>query len=87
MENLKYSVWAIWFGSAAAILLGSGWVAGLGHVVFWSTLVAHLAEFFVKRSVMARSGGSMTHHFVQTMVYGLFHWKPLEDALAGTPED
>ena len=25
----------------------------------------------------------MGHHFVQTMIYGLFHWKPLEEGLAG----
>jgi hypothetical protein len=86
MENLKYSVWGLWLGSAAAIVLGGGWVAGLGHLLFWATLVAHLAEFFVKRSVMERSGGSMANHFLQTMIYGLFHWKPLEDALAGSPE-
>jgi hypothetical protein len=28
----------------------------------------------------------MAHHFVQTLIYGLFHWKPLEDrAKAGRP--
>ena len=87
MDNLKYAVWGLWFGAAAAIALGTGWVAGVGHFVFWATLVAHLVEFVVKRSVMSRSGGSMAYHFVQTMIYGLFHWKPLEDALEGTPED
>jgi hypothetical protein len=29
---------------------------------------------------MEAAGGSMGHHFVQTMIYGLFHWKPLEDS-------
>ena len=77
---MKQSVWVIWFGSAAAILFGSGWVATVGNFVFWVTLAAHLAEFVVKRPVMQAAGGSMGHHFVQTLIYGLFHWKPLEDA-------
>jgi hypothetical protein len=78
---MKYSVWAIWIGGAAAILLGSGWVATLGHLVFWLTLAAHVVEFLVKRPLFERAGGSMGHHFVQTLIYGLFHWKPIEDRL------
>ena len=77
---MKQGVWVIWLGSAAAILWGSGGVATAGTVVFWVTLLAHLAEFVWKRPVMQAAGGSMGHHFVQTMIYGLFHWKPLEDA-------
>ena len=50
----------------------------------WLTLAAHLVEFFVKRPVFERAGGSMGHHFVQTMIYGLFHWKPVEDRLDAT---
>ena len=79
---MKQGVWVIWIGSLAAIFLGSGWVSTAGHVAFWATLAAHVAEFFVKRSVMEAAGGSMGHHFVQTLIYGLFHWKPLEDAQA-----
>ena len=80
MENMKYSVWVLWFGAAAAVLFGSGWVPLAGHVAFWLTLIAHLAEFALKRPVMERAGGSMSAHFFQTLIYGLFHWKPLEDA-------
>jgi hypothetical protein len=83
---MKYSVWAVWLGAPAAILLGTGWVSTLGHVAFWGTLAAHLVEFVVKRPVMEAAGGSLGHHFVQTLIYGLFHWKPLEDrAKAGRP--
>ena len=78
---MKYSVWVIWIGGAAAILLGSGMVAALGNLVVWLTLAAHVAEFVVKRPLFRRAGGSMGHHFVQTLIYGLFHWKPIEDAL------
>ena len=80
---MKYSVWVIWLGGAAAIVFGSGWIQTAGHIAFWATLVAHVVEFFVKRPVMEAAGGSMGHHFVQTLIYGLFHWKPLEDAAKG----
>jgi hypothetical protein len=86
MEQFKYGVWVIWVGSALAILLGSGGVAIAGHVALWSTLAIHVVEFAVKRPVMARAGGSMAHHFLQTLIYGLFHWKPLEDALKDGPQ-
>lgn len=79
---MKYSVWAIWIGGLAAMFFGSGGVATAGHLVFWLTLVAHVVEFVVKRPLFERVGGSMGHHFVQTLIYGLFHWKPLEDGLA-----
>jgi hypothetical protein len=83
---VKQSVWVVWLGSAAAIFLGSGRVSTIGHAVFWITLAAHLVEFALKRPVMQAAGGSMAHHFVQTLIYGLFHWKPLEDrAKAGRP--
>jgi hypothetical protein len=77
----KQSVWVFWIGSLLAIVLASGWVATLGGVIFAFLFVAHLAEFFVKRDVLKRAGGSMGNHFVQTLIYGLFHWKPIEEQL------
>ena len=76
---MKQSVWIIYLGAAAAIGLGTGWVSTLGHVALWGTLAAHAVEFVVKRPVMQAAGGSTAHHFVQTLIYGLFHWKPLEE--------
>jgi hypothetical protein len=77
---MKYSVWVIWIGGAAAILFGSGWISTVGYAAVWLTLAAHLAEFAIKRPLFQRAGGSMGHHFLQTMIYGLFHWKPLEES-------
>lgn len=81
---MKRGVWVIWVGAVAAILWGSGWVSSAGYFVFWATLAAHVVEFLVKRPVMEAAGGSMLQHFVQTLIYGLFHWKPLEDAARPT---
>ncbi|MGH0033834.1 MAG: hypothetical protein ACQGVK_02260 [Myxococcota bacterium] len=77
----KQSVWAIWIGSIAAMALGSGWVATAGQWVFGLTFVAHLVEFFVNRSLFEKAEGTMGHHFVQTMIYGLFHWTPIKKQL------
>lgn len=79
---MKQSVWVLWIGSLVAMVAGSGAVATAGMWIFGITLVAHLVEFFVKRPLFERAGGSLGHHFVQTMIYGLFHWKPIEDRLA-----
>jgi hypothetical protein len=42
-------------------------------------------EFFVKKNVLEQAGGPMGGHFLQTLIYGLFHWKPLEEQQAGVP--
>ncbi len=86
LEKAKHGVWAVWVGSLAAMLFGSGWVATAGHVTFWLTLVAHTGEFFVNRSLFERAGGSMGHHFVQTLIYGLIHWLPIKQRLADPQE-
>ena len=69
------------------MLLGAGWIATIGKWTFGLLLVAHLAEFNIKRDVFKRAGGSMGHHFVQTMIYGLFHWTPIEEALGEAESD
>ena len=77
----KHGAWLIWIGSLLAIFLGSGWVVTAGHVVFWVTLVAHVVECFMNLDLFRRAGGSMTHHIVQTLIYGLFHWTPIKERL------
>jgi hypothetical protein len=78
MGNPKNSVWVLYFGCALAMLLTDGWMVTVARWALSLTFAAHLIEFVVKRDVMAKAGGSMGGHFVQTMIYGLFHWKPLE---------
>jgi hypothetical protein len=77
----KQGVWVVWIGSVAAMLFGSGWVSTTGQVLFGLVFVAHLVEFFIHRSLFERADGSMGHHFVQTMIYGLYHWTPIKKEL------
>jgi len=79
----KQGVWILWIGCLVAMFLVGGVIGTVGRVVFWLLVVVHVAEFFVKRDVFARAGGSTFHHFVQTLIYGMFHWKPLEEAQKG----
>jgi len=82
-KHSKTVVGFVWVVCLAMMLAMSGTAATIATVLFWGMAAAHLAEFFLKRGVMARAGGSMGHHFVQTMLFGVFHWKPLEDAQKG----
>ncbi len=81
MNALKHGVWVLWIGSLAAMLLGSGTVARVGALVFGLTLAAHAVEFAVNLPLFRRAGGSLGNHFVQTMIYGLFHWVPIRQRL------
>ena len=76
----KNSVWFLYIACVLAMVLSDGFLASAGRWLIIILAVVHFAEFVVKRDVMARAGGSMGNHFVQTMIYGFFHWKPLEDA-------
>ena len=82
----KPVMWVIWIASLSAMLFGAGWIATAGHLAFWLTLLAHVAEFFANRALFERAGGSMSHHFVQTLIYGLIHWVPIKQRLADAEE-
>jgi len=78
MKAIKYNVGVIFIGCPLLIVFASGWLATAAAWVLGLILVAHLLEFIAKREVLANAPGSMGHHFIQTMIYGLFHWRPLE---------
>lgn len=49
--------------------------------IVWSLivlLVVHFIEFLLKKNVMQAAGGSMLNHFLQTLLFGIIHWRPLE---------
>ena len=79
---MKQAVLIMWFVLLAGAVFASGWLATAANVVFWLIGAVHVAEFFAKKSVLEGAGGSMGHHFVQVLIYGMFHWKPLEEQQA-----
>jgi hypothetical protein len=76
MKNIS---WVNYAACALALLFLDGPFATAAGWVLTLIFAAHFVEFLVKRDVMAKAGGSMGHHFVQTMIYGFFHWRPLEE--------
>lgn len=80
---MKQTVWLVYLGGVLGMLMDWGWVSTLLQAVFWLTIVAHFVEFLMNRSLFEKAGGSMGHHFVQTMIYGLFHWQPIKRELEG----
>lgn len=77
----------MWFVLLLGMLFGDGEVARIAGYAFGGIALVHVVEFLVKRSVLEKAGGSMGQHFLQTLIYGLFHWKPLEDQQAGSSEE
>jgi len=80
---MKQGALVMWFVLVAGMVFGGGGLATAARFAFWGIVLVHVAEFFIKRPVMEKAGGSMGQHFVQTLIYGLFHWKPLEEQQAG----
>ena len=84
---MKQSVLAMWFVFLAGMIFSEGWFGRAASFAFVGVALIHVVEFFVKKSVLEKAGGSMANHFVQTAIYGLFHWKPLEDQQAGATSE
>ena len=79
MTTNKWAGIAIYLVLAAVAVIYAGnsisqWIIWL----FMGLVIVHFVEFFVKREVMQAAGGSMFNHFIQTMLFGIVHWKPLE---------
>jgi hypothetical protein len=56
--------------SGTQLSLWLGWT-------FVVLLAVHFVECLVKRHVMQAAGGSILNHFLQTMLFGIIHWRPL----------
>ena len=80
---MKQGVLVLWVVLLLGMFLVGGMIGTIATWVFWLLVVAHLVEFFVKRSVLEQAGGSMGNHFVQVLIYGIAYWKPLEEAQQG----
>ncbi len=56
-----------------------GWI---GRIAFFVTALAHIVEFFIYRPTLRRAEGSLGHHFVQVLIFGVFHYQEVEAELA-----
>ena len=56
-----------------------GWI---GRIAFFVTAAAHVLEFLLTRPTLRQAEGSMSHHFLQILIFGMFHTQDVEEELA-----
>jgi uncharacterized protein YhhL (DUF1145 family) len=54
----------------------------IGRIAFFITAGAHVVEFFIYRPTLQRAEGSLGHHFIQVLIFGMFHYQEIEAELA-----
>ena len=79
MPAKKYITLIIYAALAVAgFQFSDSWIETVAQVFFIALPVAHLLEYLAVRKIFTQIGGSATHHFVQTMIFGYVHWLPIK---------
>lgn len=65
----KKVILGIWIFAVLSLFLG----ITIGKWVFWLMAAAHVAEFGVFVKLFQRTGEPLGGHFLQTLLYGMFH--------------
>ena len=80
---MKAAVIALWIACLAAFFLPeSSSLAVPGQRLFWGLVIVHAIECVVFLPRLRRAGGSLAHHLVQTMIFGVFHARSVGEAKA-----
>jgi uncharacterized protein YhhL (DUF1145 family) len=80
---VKAAVIALWIACLAAFFLPeSSSLAVPGQRLFWGLVIVHAIECVVFLPRLRRAGGSLAHHLVQTMIFGVFHARSVGEAKA-----
>jgi len=87
MSIAKISLLVVWAVLGGAFLASSdSFYGNYGRLAFWLTVVAHLVEFGVFQSKLRARGGSLGGHFLNTLIFGLFHIREDPQSDAATAE-
>ena len=71
---MKFAVLVLWAACLAAFFLpATSSLALPGQRLFWGLVIVHAIECVVFLPRLRRAGGSLAHHLVQTMIFGMFH--------------
>jgi len=75
---VKALVIGLWLACLVSFFLpeGSFW-ADNGPRLFVALVLAHVLECAIFLPRLRRAGGSLAHHFVQTMLFGIVHVRTL----------
>ncbi len=79
MTPKKWAALAIY--AAAAIygfVFASPETANIIMWIFIALPIVHLLEFGLMYRVLKSAGGSMSNHFLHTLLFGYVHWLPLK---------
>ena len=80
---MKYAVLVLWAACLAAFFLpATSPFAVPGQRLFWGLMIVHAIECVVFLPRLRRAGGSLAHHLVQTMIFGMFHARSVGNARA-----
>jgi uncharacterized protein YhhL (DUF1145 family) len=84
----KIAVLVLWVVMLSAFFVLPDDSAGgrVGRIAFFVTVVAHIVEFFIYRPKLRLAEGSMNHHFLQVLIFGMFHYQEVEAELAAKAE-
>jgi uncharacterized protein YhhL (DUF1145 family) len=83
MSLAKVGVIVLWLVLLTSFFLPDDSVgAQIGRIGFFVTAIAHVAEFFIYRRKLALAEGTMNDHFLQVLIFGLFHLKEVDAELA-----
>jgi uncharacterized protein YhhL (DUF1145 family) len=86
LRSAKLVLNVVWVVLAASFLLPASPLVGALRLAFVLMLAAHAIEFLFFQRALARLGGSMGHHFVQVLLYGLFHLQLAKAEASQRPE-
>jgi uncharacterized protein YhhL (DUF1145 family) len=80
---MKNAVLVLWAACIAAFFLpATSSLAVPGQRLFWGLVIVHAIECIVFLPKLRRAGGSLAHHLVQTMIFGVFHARSVGNAQA-----
>lgn len=83
MSYKKIGVIVLWIVLASSFLLPDESTGGkIGRIAFFVTAAAHLVEYFIYRPKLRQATGTLSHHFGQVMIFGMFHYEEVEKELA-----
>jgi len=84
MSYQKVAIVVLWVVMLSAFFVLPDESAGgrVGRIAFFVTVLAHVVEFFIYRPTLRRAEGSLGHHFVQVLIFGMFHYQEVEADLA-----
>lgn len=89
MGFMKMGVIVLWLILLCAffVLPDESMGGRIGRIAFFVTVIAHIVEYFIYRPKFVLAQGSMNHHFLQTLLFGMFHCQDVDAELAAKRAD